>query len=540
MVLIAFFLLEYPCNAYAASVQIYMRESTAGANPPYQLAKFEPSFGALLGATIDKDRNLNGKLNLAQNVYGRPYSAILVYVTWGGSLPTLLINEARTNGTAVQVSWEPSNGLAAVNDDAYVRGMARNLKNFGGPIFLRFGGEMNGDWTRWGQQPELYKQKFQLIANIMRQEAPNVAMVWSPNFVPYENINQYYPGDQWVDWVGIDGYADYYFVGNPANDNQSWTWTKFNQGHKSNPMTKFKQIYDTYSPRKPIMISETGVAWANRNPYQVIDSWAANTLQTVYGNIPLLYPRIKAVYYFNSGISADFSSYNVSENSTMTAAYSRAISSPYYLYNYNGTSPFFYHIFGNWLPSQMTDLAAYADAGQQQIASVEYYLDGELVGKSYRAPWDITCLFNKSGGTSRLEVRAIDSYGNVAARQTSSVIVPVWRPIKVELNGRPLYFDVPPAIYNSRTMVPVAQIAKELGVNVTWNPSNNCVLLSNGSKQIQLFVDRQRVLVNNQLVTDWPVRVANNRTFVPVAFISENFGVRVEWDGSSGTVKLTK
>lgn len=542
MLLVAFFLLEYPYTACAAYAQIYLKESAAGISPTCQLGKFEPPFGALVGATIDKDVNLNGDLNRVESVYGRPYSAVLIYATWGGPFPTDLLNEAKAGNAAVQVSWEPSCGLNCVKDDSYVRGIAKTLKNFGGPVFLRFGGEMNGDWTAWGGQPELYKAKFRLIASVMRQDAPNVAMVWSPNFVPYDNLDAYYPGDEWVDWVGINGYQDYYFAGNPANDSQSWTWAKFYQGHKANPLTKFQRIYNTYSARKPIMIAETGVCWANRSPYQLVDSWGAKTLQDLYGYIPLLYPRIKAVFYFNSGVSADFSAYNVSQNATMTAAYGKAISSPYYLSSSSATSPFYYHVLGTWLPSPISDLAAYVDAGQQQIAYVEYYLDGVLAGKSFRAPWDISCLFKNSGGTSRLEVRAIDYSGAVVARQTADIRVPVWNPVRVELNGALLTFDVPPALYNNRTMVPVAKIAESLGAQVTYIAYNNSVLLTNGSQQIQIFIDQQKMLVNNQPVTnpDFAVKLVGGRTLVPLTFIAENFGVKVIWDGATGTVKMSK
>ena len=43
---------------------------------------------------------------------------------------------------------------------------------------------MNGEWVPWYGDPEKYKEKFRLVHDIMEQEAPNVAMVWSPNFFP--------------------------------------------------------------------------------------------------------------------------------------------------------------------------------------------------------------------------------------------------------------------------------------------------------------------------------------------------------------------
>ncbi|NLX02280.1 MAG: hypothetical protein GXY40_07095 [Syntrophomonadaceae bacterium] len=540
VVLLLLFFAASTGSAYAADLQLYVKEPTAGQASPYPLGKSEPKFGALLGSTFDRDNNLNGTLSNVKSAYGKSYSSALIYVDWGEPIP-YLIDDVTNNNASLQLSIEPNQGLQAVNDNQYLRQLARQLREFGNPVFLRFAGEMNGDWTAWGMQPELYKEKFRLVADVMHRDAPNVAMVWSPNYVPDDKLDSYYPGDAWVDWVGINGYADYYFVGNPQNDNAAWTWTKFYQGHKANPLTKFKKIYNAYSGKKPIMISETGVAWANSRPYQVVDGWAAQTLKQVYGYIPLLYPRIKAVYYFNSGIPQDFSIYNVSQNSTMTQAYREAIASPYYLDTYNGQSPFYYCALGNRIYSEICDLACYVDAGETNITAVEYYVNGQFMGRSTRIPWDISCRFPAGGGNAVVEARALNSAGAVVAHKSVKASVPSSKSIKVTLDGQQLSFDEPPGMFNNRVMIPLRAVSEQLGFQVSWDNNRKQATVQGNGTSMTILLDQQQFIVNGQTRNpEVAGKLINGRVLVPVRYIGENLGLRVSWDAATNTAILTR
>ncbi len=96
---------------------------------------------------------------------------------------------------------------------------------------------MNGDWVPWHGDPDLYIEKFQLVHNVMEEYAPNVVMVWCPNDVPVElngqTIPDYYPGDAYVDWVGVNFYVDYYDSG----------LTDLDSNFLQNPLTHLEYIY---------------------------------------------------------------------------------------------------------------------------------------------------------------------------------------------------------------------------------------------------------------------------------------------------------
>jgi beta-mannanase len=66
---------------------------------------------------------------------------------------------------------------------------------------------MNGDWTRYGGDPVRYKIAWKTVADVMSERAPNVALVWCVNHVPEKNIPAFYPGDPYVDWVGVNFYS---------------------------------------------------------------------------------------------------------------------------------------------------------------------------------------------------------------------------------------------------------------------------------------------------------------------------------------------
>lgn len=96
--------------------------------------------------------------------------------------------------------------------DEFFRAYARDARAFRYPVLLRFGFEMNGDWFPWGGQPESFKAAWQHVHDMFHEEkATNVLWVWSPNAVsgpdtPRNGFEHYWPGDAYVDVIGLDGY----------------------------------------------------------------------------------------------------------------------------------------------------------------------------------------------------------------------------------------------------------------------------------------------------------------------------------------------
>ncbi len=100
------------------------------------------------------------------------------------------------------------------SDDAYIRSWAVGLRDWGHPVALRFAHEMNGNWYPWSEQvngnrPGQYVAAWRHVHDIFTAAgARNVTWVWSPNiaYPGSQPLRTLYPGDRYVDWVGLVGY----------------------------------------------------------------------------------------------------------------------------------------------------------------------------------------------------------------------------------------------------------------------------------------------------------------------------------------------
>jgi mannan endo-1,4-beta-mannosidase len=165
---------------------------------------------------------------------------------WGrGAVPLLTWEPWGTGGRDISLR-----GIARGRYDAYLRRSARDTARWGKPVLLRFAQEMNGTWYPWGRgrngnTPRLYVAAWRHIVRVFRAAgADNVKWVWVAN----QNtggrfpFRQYYPGDHWVDWVGLDGF----------NWSLSPRWQSFD--------SIFARSYNSLVglTAKPVMIAETG------------------------------------------------------------------------------------------------------------------------------------------------------------------------------------------------------------------------------------------------------------------------------------------
>lgn len=98
--------------------------------------------------------------------------------------------------------------------DDYVKAWAAGVKSLGYPVAIRFAHEMNGYWYPWcesanGNRKGDYVAAWRHVHDLFEAAgARNVIWVWSPN-VAYDGstpLQQLYPGDDYVDWVGLSGY----------------------------------------------------------------------------------------------------------------------------------------------------------------------------------------------------------------------------------------------------------------------------------------------------------------------------------------------
>ncbi len=198
-------------------------------------------------------------------------------------------------------------------DDRFAQ-HAKTLAHYGHPIFLRWSWEMNGDWYPHGgynnnKSPANFVKAWRRLYDIFQHNgATNVGFMWSPYFKSSPNqtwnaIDKYYPGDDYVDWVGVSAYF---------------------RRSEDTPEELFDGIYRTYAARKPIIIAETGIA--KTDPAAMV-----GRLQT-FSDYLQKRPGIASVLWFDSNIHVDSAGANVDlridANPQMEAAFKQMISLP--------------------------------------------------------------------------------------------------------------------------------------------------------------------------------------------------------------------
>ncbi|AFS77254.1 copper amine oxidase-like protein [Gottschalkia acidurici 9a] len=107
------------------------------------------------------------------------------------------------------------------------------------------------------------------------------------------------------------------------------------------------------------------------------------------------------------------------------------------------------------------------------------------------------------------------------------------------MKNKDIKFDTPPVIKEGRTLIPVRAITEGFGANLEWNEETKEVKINKDGNEIILKIGSDIALVNGKEVKlDVNANTFSNRTYVPLRFISENLGLKVEWDDESQTVEI--
>lgn len=114
--------------------------------------------------------------------------------------------------------------------------------------------------------------------------------------------------------------------------------------------------------------------------------------------------------------------------------------------------------------------------------------------------------------------------------------------IKVYVNGQETIFpDQKPLINaDNRTLVPVRFVSQALGASVGWTEASKTVTIELNNKILTLAIGKKEATVGaNTITMDTAAALINERTMVPLRFISEGLGARVEWNGAQRAIYIT-
>ena len=275
-----------------------------------------------LGAYIPGASEHPGLIDGFAHQAGRKPVIVLSYKNWS-SLPfdRAEFESIWRRGAVPMITWEPwtSRGrgfplraIAAGRFDRYLRRAAGSARLWGKPLFVRFAHEMNGNWYPWGRgvggnTARDFRKAWKHVVDLFRfHGATNVKWVWSPNEDSGGNFQfgPLYPGDEWVDWVALDGFD---FGGSVG-------WPSFT--------TIFGSTYDRLArlTDRPMMIAETGVNDEGGDKA----AWIASALRREAPR----FSRLRALVWYDADKpNGDFL---IDSSPGSLAAFRRAVSSPAY------------------------------------------------------------------------------------------------------------------------------------------------------------------------------------------------------------------
>lgn len=123
---------------------------------------------------------------------------------------------------------------------------------------------------------------------------------------------------------------------------------------------------------------------------------------------------------------------------------------------------------------------------------------------------------------------------------SASVVAATVTPIKVSIDGVYQTYDQPPLIENNRVLVPFRGVLETLGAKVNWDPTKQEITAIKEQQQIWLKIGSKTAKINEAIKQlDAPVKINNNRTLVPLRFVSEALGANVKWLPEKNLVQIT-
>ncbi len=112
---------------------------------------------------------------------------------------------------------------------------------------------------------------------------------------------------------------------------------------------------------------------------------------------------------------------------------------------------------------------------------------------------------------------------------------------KVEYQNEILAFETAPVIENDRTLVPIRFLFEQMGADVEWDQATKMATATLNNDVISFSIDDTNAHVNGENATmDVPARLIDDKTMVPLRFLSENLGYTVTWNEDTRTAVIDK
>lgn len=111
--------------------------------------------------------------------------------------------------------------------------------------------------------------------------------------------------------------------------------------------------------------------------------------------------------------------------------------------------------------------------------------------------------------------------------------------VRVKYNGEYISFAAPPVIREERTLIPVRFLFELMGAEVEWNAEEQSAVISYNGTTVKVTIGSSAAIVNGEEKTlDSPAQLIGGKTMIPLRFISEELGFKVDWNEAERTVTV--
>ncbi|MBR6259495.1 MAG: S-layer homology domain-containing protein, partial [Oscillospiraceae bacterium] len=367
--------------------------SSAPADVPYFGAKGEPATGVLYG-TVPEVRHQEDTAALIYIHFNDGYT--MKY--WLDYYSTMdpVTNRAVNNGGVVEIAWNFKESDAGIDEvlaaESYITDSLKELGSRNCTILLRIGAEMNV-WENL-PTPEKFISAFRKIATEARKY-PNIGTVFSPNDVSNRTVtyDTYYPGDEYVDWFGVSTYQR----GLSGKSAYEFDNTEYNNDafycrgiYGSDPLSVLEELTAMAAAhKKPMMISECGFAYYNKATGTDQTSFASDRMTKFYSYIPMVYPQVKAMFYFNLNHADSTYNYALSGSPALAEIYGSKVTGGTFIQNGSRSAPGYTKLQNAKLETQPFDIFTYVSLPGEGKTTVKYYVDGAEKGSSGTEPFSV-------------------------------------------------------------------------------------------------------------------------------------------------------
>lgn len=281
------------------------------------LSMYEPIRGTYLGAYVLSNPEIGYDIRKFEEAVDKDVAMELRYYQMGDLFPDKWLLECLANKKSPYIIISPKD-LDLLYDKDLLDETAKKFRNtYSIPIFIEFypGAKELGD-------AENYIDYFRLAKQAFNKYAPNAVLVWSSNMEDIYDSMIYYPGDEYVDWVGMNMFFPIY---------------KDNERYNVDLDKHLDYFYNMYQDKKPMMISGLAVSHYSNKDHSFYLDEAEEIINKIYSKIPNHYPRIKGVNYIDFDNIRNYPSnvgndnFRVSTEPKISQIYSDAIKGNDYL-----------------------------------------------------------------------------------------------------------------------------------------------------------------------------------------------------------------